>query len=356
MRIRTGLLILAFAGGTASFASAQDCSTHITPETAAALLAQEKAGAYALNDKDRVRTEYLLQVPITFHIVRRTDGTGGISTTDVASTLDSANVWWAATGIRFFQSGAFDYISSDSLYLGVDTDAEFGTLWSTNAVPNTINVYFIGAMPGCGRSSFSPDAVQGIAVRNDCTMQASYPTSLAHELGHYFDLYHTHETVFGVECPDESNCSTAGDKVCDTPADPDVSKMGFLFACTYVGTAMACGNQAYFPDPTNLMSYGAACRNHFTQGQRDRALATLINVRSSLIQAPGLNVTWVDFNFAFPFHTGSYTLPFDNLASAEAATNVGGTVVIKTGSTRTGYTFTKALHWDSFRGVARIGP
>src|SRR5262249_36016358 len=98
------LLLLVLAPAVAQ---AQDCSTRITPEMAAALSAQERAGAYRLDEKTKgLHAEYLLQVPITFHIVRKSDGTGGISTTDVTTTLDAANAWWAATGIHFFQSGA----------------------------------------------------------------------------------------------------------------------------------------------------------------------------------------------------------------------------------------------------------
>jgi len=342
------ILVLATSG-----AHAEECGTRLTPEIAAALLAQERAGAYELRG---ARTEFVLQVPVTFHIVRRADGTGGISTTDVGTTLDAANNLWAATGIHFFQPGVFHYSNDDSLYAGVDTDAEFDALWSTDAVANTINVYFCGVLPGlCGRASFTTMPAQGVAVANGCTTQGGNTVTFAHELGHYFDLYHTHETMFGVECPDESNCSTAGDKVCDTPADPNVSQKDFLSGCTYVGNAMACG-QTYSPDPTNLMSYGGACRDHFTQAQRDRTLATLFNVRSSLIQAPGLGVTWVDFNSPGFIQTGSYMFPFKTISGAESATNAGGTVVIKTGSNAAPNMFTKALHWDSFRGVAQIGP
>jgi hypothetical protein len=355
MKALVAAMVLA-VGVAAGVARAQECDTRLDPETAAALQAQERAGAYRLPAKrGEMQLQHTLLVPVTFHIVRRTDGTGGISTTDVTSTLNAANNWWAPAGIQYFQSGGFRYTNDDSLYSAVNTDAEFDQLFETDVVANTINVYFINAMPGCGRASFTTMPHQGVAVRNDCTTQNNYPTTLAHELGHYLDLYHTHETAFGVECPDGSNCSSAGDKVCDTAADPDVSRVGFLSGCTYVGTAMACGGQAYSPDATNLMSYGGACRDHFTRGQQDRALATLINVRPGLIQAPGLNVTWLDFGSVGPWFLGTFTFPFNDLVTAEAATNPGGTVVIKAGSTSSPFSFTKALRWDSFRGVAQIG-
>ena len=61
-------------------------------------------------------------------------------------------------------------------------------------------------------------------IKNDCTAAGGNDTTLSHELGHYFDLYHTHETSFGTECPSGSNCQSAGDMVCDTPADPNLGQ------------------------------------------------------------------------------------------------------------------------------------
>ena len=43
---------------------------------------------------------------------------------------------------------------------------------------------------------------------------------LAHELGHNIGLFHTHESP--KEFVDGSNCIQAGDRVCDTNADPNI--------------------------------------------------------------------------------------------------------------------------------------
>ncbi len=43
--------------------------------------------------------------------------------------------------------------------------------------------------------------------------------TIAHEMGHYFGLLHTHETANGTELVNGTNCGTAGDLLCDTPAD-----------------------------------------------------------------------------------------------------------------------------------------
>lgn len=59
-----------------------------------------------------------------------------------------------------------------------------------------------------------------VIMDNDCGDNTS---TLAHELGHYFSLLHTHSTSNGDELVDGSNCLNAGDLFCDTPADPRLS-------------------------------------------------------------------------------------------------------------------------------------
>ncbi len=123
-------------------------------------------------------------------------------------------------------------------------------------------------------------------MRNDAATNGS---TLAHEMGHYFNLFHTHEIIFGEEGANGSNCRTAGDLLCDTPADPDLSRSGAMGAgCTYVGQftdASFCGNNPYVPDTHNLMSYAPSnCRTDFTQQQLDKMNYTLTEQREELLK------------------------------------------------------------------------
>jgi hypothetical protein len=84
---------------------------------------------------------------------------------------------------------------------------------------------------------------------------------ICHEFGHYFGLYHTAETRFGLEKIDGSNCETAGDKLCDTPADP-----GELFnvyinytSCHMAGFREEGTELEYKPIINNYMSYFHPC-------------------------------------------------------------------------------------------------
>jgi hypothetical protein len=84
---------------------------------------------------------------------------------------------------------------------------------------------------------------------------------IVHEFGHYFGLYHTAETQFGLEKVDGSNCNSAGDLICDTPADP-----GELFnvyvnytSCKMAGFREEGTDLEYKPIINNYMSYFHPC-------------------------------------------------------------------------------------------------
>ena len=153
-----------------------------------------------------------------------------------------------------------------------------------DVVAGTINCYFVRSAPFCGISSFTTSPIQGIVYNNDCVALATNKSTFPHEIGHYFNLYHTHETAFGTECTNGSNCATAGDLVCDTPADPNV--LGNVStACLWTGSATPpCGGSPpYNPPVRNFMSYSNKdCRDHFTAQQNSRALTTLNTLRLEL--------------------------------------------------------------------------
>lgn len=107
-------------------------------------------------------------------------------------------------------------------------------------------------------------------------------TTMAHELGHVFGLYHTFESTYGTESVARINackdCEDDGDLLCSTPADPDDEDNYLAFnttnpGCVYTGTKLDECDTPYMPDVTNIMAYGLRfCRNNFTfeQGARMR--------------------------------------------------------------------------------------
>ncbi len=264
------------------------CGTDLSASTARAMLATSDAGGYV--PLEGVAGASI--VGVAFHVVRTSDGTCGADIELIPQALDRANELFAPAGIEFVQFGCVDYIDDTSMFSGISSDAKVYQLWSMNVVDGAINIYLIPQFEGNlaqlrGKSSFPDDPVQGIVLINN-TLNESDPSTMAHELGHYFSLLHTHETMNGVECPDESNCITAGDGICDTPADPNLHG-NVTDDCQYTGpqsTIWCPFSGEYSPDTQNVMSYSLLhCKTHFSAGQISRIAATLQRQRHELILA-----------------------------------------------------------------------
>jgi hypothetical protein len=200
------------------------------------------------------------------------------------------NVAYANTDMTFYLLSV-DYINSDDYYYNIDTGAEIDALRGENVIANAVNVYFTpnldgGSGPICGRASFTTSAVQGAVIANGCTGLSSNPTTFPHELGHYFDLFHTHETSFGAELVDGTNCGVAGDLLCDTPADPRLRSsapgQNVTSDCIYYGAETDANGDSYTPDTHQLMSYAPkTCRDDMSPMSEAKAQATLLNLRAN---------------------------------------------------------------------------
>jgi hypothetical protein len=120
-----------------------------------------------------------------------------------------------------------------------------------------------GSLPNstCGgvRISDRPAPPYGLVIVSEERM----PDTLAHELGHYLGLCHTHEELaaLGLE-PGTVECEGSGDGICDTPWDPGPERCALLSGC---GTA--CADPAAQPDVANVMSYYLPCRRGLSAQQ-----------------------------------------------------------------------------------------
>jgi|GEM_PF-2002356 regulation of enolase protein 1 (concanavalin A-like superfamily) len=215
----------------------------------------------------------MLVAPVQLHILRNSDGTGGIDPALVYQEFeDYVRPAFAGAGLDFTICGV-NYINGPAIIGSYGTADNLSLIHS---VPNKVNIYFGDVTPTFNRDGFAylPSGLPNdyLFVRNGVVGNGS---TTAHELGHYFGLYHTHETEFGKECPDGSNCSTAGDLMCDTPADPNLTSLalGYLVdeQCEFNQNWTAgpeCNDDPYDPPTRNFMSYSSpSCRTEFTPDQ-----------------------------------------------------------------------------------------
>ena len=118
------------------------------------------------------------------------------------------------------------------------------------------------------------------------TSMTSNSGTLPHEMGHGFFLYHTFNGDGGnAYCPVDTNCLVDGDYVCDTPPHKQ-GDCGSINPCTTLGV---WDNSRY-----NYMAY-CPLVNRFTQGQKDRIIATLmVEPRASLLNSIGCGAVGIN--------------------------------------------------------------
>ena len=238
------------------------CDTELTLEQ----VRFENASDTLTVPPDSVLQEPLI-LTITAHIVRKGNGFGGIREDIVLTEIDRLNQAFAGTNISF-EVCTFNYINNDKLYNLVKYDE--GRLLAYD-IKNTINIYFVNQIKSakegniCGYTYYPTNNLDHVFMAKNCVAGG---TTLIHELGHFFGLYHTHESQFGVELVSGANCDKAGDLICDTPADPGLRATLISETCEFTGFITDIFNTAYEPPTNNYMSYSRqSCRNMFTEEQ-----------------------------------------------------------------------------------------
>lgn len=263
------------------------CGSSLTPAQAQAAY-QRHLSLLRLN-RGRSTTHY--RIPVQMHIIRHNDGTGGFDPAEMPLVITSANVLFSQVNVEIYEYKSVDFINSDFFFYDCTNDAQWDSLKRSSVEPEAINIYWVpdeSGFPYCGISAFPGSGTQGIIMNNLCGGLAQpFNSTIVHEIGHYFDLYHTHETAFGSECPNGSNCSVAGDLLCDTPADPDlyqhVSPAPDCIYDNYAAPPGGCDATPYNPQVNNMMSYSyKACLDLFTPQQIDKFRLVLETTRLEL--------------------------------------------------------------------------
>lgn len=154
------------------------------------------------NFKQQSTNEYCIN--ISFHIVKKANGSGGFSASDIPNLLELLNEDYNQYGI-YFNEMTIDSISNDIYY-----DLEYSennrdilnNLFNENDEPNSIDLFLVGSITK--NTSDGPFPLSGIAsdvLSTDLVIKniRALSNTTTHELGHTLNLLHTHEEKYGIE-------------------------------------------------------------------------------------------------------------------------------------------------------------
>lgn len=248
-------------------------------------------------------------IPVWFHMVAKSDGTGRTTLANVAEMLCEWNKIYEANGLemQFFIKG-FSEINLDALYNGPQSFAGTNRMAATKKA-DAMNIYLTnnagdGSNPNeivlayySNRSSNAdPEYFNDWIVCTNGQVNAANASTIAHEAGHMFTLPHTFygweggqfvptttmpcapaTTIYNgrtvqvekaARTGPTKNCDIAADGFCDTPPDY-LFGLGFQGSnCNYTGIAKDPDCVAFDTDETNLMSYFLGCIKNFSGEQK----------------------------------------------------------------------------------------
>lgn len=279
-----------------------------------------------------------LRVPVVFTAIAQPDGTGAVADSDIAANLAFVNEVFEPAKLEFFQAqpvrkgGQFNNsnlynFNDDGSCNGINDNIALNSL----DISGVINIYVVSTFTICGTSysgvGFYPGSSYARVVMKKDKIE-SYHSTLAHEIGHTFGLFHTHEgygTSYA-DTPTSNACHQLGDKICDTPADPKLNLNSAGIKCSGQSVCdcnrspssadLACppqtpcgynGNPAYAPITDNLMIANPwiGCPvESLTPCQRAKVYNTLFECRSDLCSTSAAPVVLqpspVDFGSTLP--------------------------------------------------------
>ncbi|MCP4213414.1 MAG: hypothetical protein GY765_02105 [bacterium] len=262
------------------YASASDCTTSLTVI------------------QDEYDSSVTLTIPMVFHIIYKTDGTGNISDQRINDQVTVMNEDYGAiagslgangynTKIQFTLAG-ITRTENDSWHNDNDELTYKGALgWDQNTY---LNVYVNSASGNLGYAylpqDYAGDTRDGVVLLYSSCGGRDTPDAdpydqgrtLVHEVGHYLGLLHT---FAGYGCYDGY---AAGDLIADTNSENTDH-----YACIQTYT---CGTD----DPIhNYMDYSDdTCMYLFTQEQANRMVCCIMNYRPNIYSTtnePGITVT-----------------------------------------------------------------
>lgn len=246
-----------------------------------------------LQQDKTLRNDDLFYVPIQFHIVTMDDGSGALGEEKILEQLCRLNVDYAPVNMKFYLKNDINYIAYTKLY--EDPGHAFSSIkMSANKVNNAINVFIVEQIgsnsSGTTLGYYQPNKDWIVVIKDRVN---SGTQTLSHEIGHFFTLAHTfygweacpynagdhgnplvytHVPCSGelIELVDQSNCSQAADRLCDTPPDYNFGLTDPEGNCSLDYEVKDFNGDVVEPMERNYMGYFFSCDDYiFTPTQID---------------------------------------------------------------------------------------
>ena len=257
--MRNSLILTAIILSSASFIKAQmPCGTKINNST----LMQLQDFYHISGQYRQINFEgQPYNIPLKIHVIRRKDGSGGLDTSLIPLIIDTLNYYYKNSMLEFYVCSTIEFIN-DKRFSNFEATEEEGAL-TLHDVPRMINIYFVDTLLTnnneiCGYAYMSGGPLE-VFINNTCAISGN---TVVHEIGHVFSLIHTHgsnNSELTKELVDGSNCLDAGDFICDTPADPNLSDKTTYYSqqdsCAYTGTVTDANADPFSPMINNIMAY-----------------------------------------------------------------------------------------------------
>ena len=254
-----------------------------------------------INANVQVSGSAIWNIPVWITLVRQDNGTSSLNSSfSPLQYIEDANQFFN-NGMVFYVCGV-TYLDNSNWYNLSRTPPSQGapselvelldSLHNQNNPAYSkgyIDILMVGGFEDVSASAYTELVTSGshgaIVVNNN-----QNSTTLAHELGHFFSLLHTHTCGPVPLYPNTPQCAQyvdslvvlngltygcheTGDFICDTPADPGKEY------CVHAGcspppcTVTDPFNKAYSPDKTLLISYYNDCRYRFSDEQNSQMVA-----------------------------------------------------------------------------------
>jgi hypothetical protein len=293
-----------------SIAQLMNCDTPFNPENFKSINFDSVRATAGYNTAKTVR--------VVFHICRNDDGSNSAATeaylegelAKVRNEYQPWNICFALVGFTYINNTTLNTLMNSSN--STHRSNLFANDWS-----NVLNIYCHQELRNDNGTGLIGTAYDIPNTHLSLDIPENFDGVLSHEIGHCLGLFHTFETYFGNELVNGSNCSTAGDLICDTPADPNGNFNSST--CVYTGTTRDANNQLYSPSIHNLMSYYFYCMTEFTPNQRTRMYDTIAGIPAIANMTMGtaiVNASNQNYTSGNWYWTARNTLNVGNISSA----------------------------------------